>query len=354
MRAGKEVLWKIMAFLQVPRFWRYLHRHEIIILMYHGFTDQTSFLGIENYQGKHLNVKTFRNQLRYLSSHYSVISLDKVVEHYATGKELPKYPLVITIDDGYKSTFTHAYPMLSEFELPAAVFVATDFVDKKEPMWTDRVDYALNEARPATVTANVGGFAQRIAVRNTPEKLASANEIRSVLKSGSQELIQDVVKDLERQSGSKLSFHDNTPRIYAPLEWNEVVEMLTGGLISIGSHTKSHYILSKCTPDAAWEELTASKQIIEEKTGTNCDTFCYPNGGTRDFNKQTGKQLQEAGYRCALTTVEGFNGRDADVMELKRILCTVDGSEFALAISGFRLFCGRVKESWRRILKIGR
>src|SRR5437867_3540742 len=56
--------------------------------------------------------EVFRQQMRYLDmTGYTVISLRDLYE-FASGKrgELPKNAVVITIDDGWRSTFTEVYP----------------------------------------------------------------------------------------------------------------------------------------------------------------------------------------------------------------------------------------------------
>jgi peptidoglycan/xylan/chitin deacetylase (PgdA/CDA1 family) len=44
-------------------------------------------------------------------------------------KEIPQKAVVITIDDGWKSTYTEAYPILKEFGYPFTVFLYKDYVD---------------------------------------------------------------------------------------------------------------------------------------------------------------------------------------------------------------------------------
>jgi len=102
-----------------------VYAEEIIIpiLAYHNFTkDEGSSYDI--------NIAEFEKQMDYLSAHnYSVISLSELVEGLKQG-ELPYKPVVITIDDGFKSTFSLAYPVLKKYNLPATLFLYTDFIEK--------------------------------------------------------------------------------------------------------------------------------------------------------------------------------------------------------------------------------
>jgi len=72
----------------------------------------------------------FDRQMAFLAEEgYHVITLNDLHEflHYRSG--LPEKAVVITIDDGYRSTYEIAYPILRKYGFTAAVFVYTDFID---------------------------------------------------------------------------------------------------------------------------------------------------------------------------------------------------------------------------------
>lgn len=69
--------------------------------------------------------ETFRQQMRYLAmTGYSVIPLQHVYE-YISGKRssLPKNAIVVTIDDGWRSTYTEVFPEMQKRKFPFTVFV---------------------------------------------------------------------------------------------------------------------------------------------------------------------------------------------------------------------------------------
>src|SRR5262245_35792515 len=119
---------------------------NINILMYHGFTDRREFGGIENYHGKHLHADKFRRQMEFVKERYHPVSLKELIEHLTAGKKLPPRTIAITIDDGYRSNFTLAYPVFKEFGIPATIFLATDFIDRKDALWVDRLEFAVNQS----------------------------------------------------------------------------------------------------------------------------------------------------------------------------------------------------------------
>lgn len=95
----------------------------IPILTYHNFTTEES----SSYK---INIVEFEKQMDYLAAHnYSVISLSELLKGLRTG-QLPPKPIVITIDDGFKPTYTLAYPVLKKYSFPATLFIYTNFIEK--------------------------------------------------------------------------------------------------------------------------------------------------------------------------------------------------------------------------------
>src|SRR6476469_7177284 len=69
--------------------------------------------------------ETFRQQMRYLAmTGYSVIPLRDLYD-YVTGKRtsLPKNAIVVTIDDGWRSTYTEVFPEMKRYGFPFTVFI---------------------------------------------------------------------------------------------------------------------------------------------------------------------------------------------------------------------------------------
>ncbi len=101
----------------------YAEETVIPILAYHNFTKDES----SSYR---INIIEFEKQMNYLATHnYSVISLSELIKGLRDS-QLPPKPVVITIDDGFKSTFTLAYPILKKYNFPATLFLYTNFIEK--------------------------------------------------------------------------------------------------------------------------------------------------------------------------------------------------------------------------------
>jgi peptidoglycan/xylan/chitin deacetylase (PgdA/CDA1 family) len=91
------------------------------ILCYHRFGPRANTLTV--------TPASFEAQMSYLRQNgYTVVSMAKLVDFLDGKAALPRKTVVITIDDGYRSTYEIAWPILKKYGYPATVYLYTDFV----------------------------------------------------------------------------------------------------------------------------------------------------------------------------------------------------------------------------------
>lgn len=98
------------------------------------------------------------------------------------------------------------------------------------------------------------------------------------------------------------------------LDWDNIMEMKAGG-VTFGSHTRTHPFLTKLSDQDMEEEISGSKKILEQRTGTAVDFFCYPYG---DYNAKVASAVRKAGYKGAVTTIRGMNYHGDAPFEMRR------------------------------------
>lgn len=65
----------------------------------------------------------FAEQMGYLHDEgYTTITLDELLACRDEGKPLPQRPIVLTFDDGFMSTYIHAFPILKQYGMTATIF----------------------------------------------------------------------------------------------------------------------------------------------------------------------------------------------------------------------------------------
>jgi peptidoglycan/xylan/chitin deacetylase (PgdA/CDA1 family) len=95
---------------------------SIPILAYHRFAENCS-------SPLCMPAKTFELQMRYLKENgYHVITAEELVAFLGYRRGLPKKSVLITMDDGYRSVYNIAYPILNKYGFRATLFIYTSFV----------------------------------------------------------------------------------------------------------------------------------------------------------------------------------------------------------------------------------
>ena len=286
-----------------------------LILMFHGFRDGPN-QGIENYDGKHLLGASFDALLSKLGKIVEFISLNEFVEHLEQDLHISKPSAILTFDDGYESNYRVAYPILQHHKAPATIFLTTEFVTEGKQLWTNRLEFAFKNTKQ-----NELKFAeQRFPLQSNPERITSLSAIKKIFKSLAQEDQEQRTAEIEASLDCRMDEDgQSTPAIYRPLSASQVSEIAKSDLVDFGAHTHSHRILGRSNEATIREEIQTSQSKIASLTEQPCDLFCYPNGQPGDFNDLTGNILQEAGFRCALTTVAGRNKIGCDPFTLHRL-----------------------------------
>jgi hypothetical protein len=105
---------------------------------------------------------------------------------------------------------------------------------------------------------------------------------------------------------------------YAFLTWKQI-QAMAQHQITFGSHTHTHPIMATLDEEKANFELAESGRLIEERLGTPCRLFSYPNGTATDFGPREQRLLQCYGYSVAVSQIDGFNDAATDLTRLRRI-----------------------------------
>lgn len=99
---------------------------DISVLMYHHLLKDDENPYKDN--GAVLSVETFREHMSFLyKNEYYTVGLNEL-ERFVKGEiNLPRRSVLITFDDGYKSNYEYAYPILKEYGFKAAIFLISSW-----------------------------------------------------------------------------------------------------------------------------------------------------------------------------------------------------------------------------------
>ncbi len=101
------------------------YKDKVVILMYHHIDDEES--------GVTVSEKRFYEHMDMLEeNNYKVISLYDLDEFLKGEKQLPANAVMLTFDDGYRSVYEYAFPILKEKMMPATVFMIVKHIGAEE------------------------------------------------------------------------------------------------------------------------------------------------------------------------------------------------------------------------------
>lgn len=320
--------------------------HESSILSFHGLCEGMGNERVLDWS-LHLPVDIFRRVCAFLASNYKVIHLQDLVDCLAAGEKPEPNSVVLTFDDGYASNYHLAWPVLREFNLPAAIFLATGFVDGTEKLWFQRLDLALGSSKRPFLEWKFPHGKERLRLSNREDRHKALDRLLPELKHLPDEDLLGEIDRIEQALEVEALSINEMPEPMRPMSWDQVREMAAMGLVDFGGHTHTHPILGRCSPQAMRGEIFTCRDRFEAEMGRAPKLFAYPNGGAADYKPSTMTLLREAGFHAACTMCNGRVEHDTSLLELPRYGSPESVWEAEATVSG----AFEAVKAWRQAAK---
>lgn len=185
---------------------------------------------------------SLERQFAFYQKHFSSVTRKDLDQFFQTGQWQKSKPgLIITFDDGLKSNFEWAYPLLEKFGFTGWFFVPTGFVDTP---WEKQLTFAKEH---------------------------------------------DIVP-FESNGMNRLA-----------MNWEEIRRLDQNHVI--GCHTRSHLRMSEeLAKDVLQKEIVQAKDDLENRLGHPIDLFCWVGGELPTYTRQAYEIIQKTGYFYAFMT----------------------------------------------------
>lgn len=206
----------------------------------------------------------FESTVRWFQKHgYRFLSTDDVAAIADARQPFPEAGVVLTVDDGWRGNKENIAAVAHQYKIPVTIFASTSPIANGGGYWWSYI-----------AAANTRGL--------IPDSVHSMKKLPTPER---ERIVEDVKKKvkLEREA----------------LTIDELKEISRNGAVSIGSHTVTHPILTKCSDEQSSKEIAESRRILKEWLGTSVEHFAYPNG---EFGEREIKFLKDSGYKTAYTT----------------------------------------------------
>jgi peptidoglycan/xylan/chitin deacetylase (PgdA/CDA1 family) len=277
-----------------------------------------------------LDPSVFESQMRYLRKSYRIVPLAQLCNELSEGRQVSP-TLAITFDDGYRDLYTHAFPVLQKYGIPATIYLIGRCMQTGEATWYDRIFVALACVAGATIELEMDSHCQ-FDLSTPALRTEAAWRIVCYLRSISEKRRRDWCAAFDQRMRPPSDLLEG-----CMLNWDQVRTMQRGG-ISFGAHTMSHPVVRQLESSAFHEEFVRSKEILEAGLDSRVDDFAYPFGRTSDVSSSAEKFIASCGYRSAVTTTEGFNVSGSNRFMLNRFQINDDRSVSLFAFNVARMF----------------
>jgi peptidoglycan/xylan/chitin deacetylase (PgdA/CDA1 family) len=289
------------------------HSEHVVgfVLMYHRVKPSE---GESDPHGLIVTPQNFRGQLNHLNSAYRILPLDEFVNELEKEENPIQPAVVITFDDGYSDTYEYAYPILHELDLPATMFLPTDYVGGLIGLfWWERWIEMIKRTQEPILDWDESSTPIRFDLNLPSSREKAFWTVNSWLGS-----VPTYQRERKLEMLGRILVYDDTSEPIA-LTWDQVREM-DGRGIEFGSHSRSHPAFSALTDEEAYEEALASRHEIERQIGHSINAFAYPYGGSQEFRPEQGTILHRAGFRSACTSLLGPVRYGCDPFLLNRVI----------------------------------
>ncbi len=245
-------------------------------------------------------VRRLERQLRRLARFAAVLPLESALRTLRAGSPLPHRAVALTFDDGYKDVLDLAVPLLERLQLPATFFLVPGLLGGEVRAWWELLGWAFaNEVLPARGPQGRRSY------------LWLSGRLRQMGRTERDQATSELVERLRPQgrAGDRELF----------LDWLGARELVQRGF-GVGSHSNSHAVLSRESPDEQFRDLVTARRRLERGLGVPVRLLAYPSGQPGEYDRDTVRAAERAGYWHAFTTDAGWNSPSTPPLEGHRVV----------------------------------
>lgn len=287
-------------------------RPRPIILMYHRIASPA----VDPW-ALSISADAFDKQLRWLQSHRKVMALDDLVTRMNRGESVSS-TVAITFDDGYRDNLDSGLPILKAHDCPATVFLATGLLGQAAEYWPDELArLILTGAAPLDTHIVIDGRRHDLLFPALQPADLAWQYHRAPAATPRQRAYLDIWQQLQTATDAiRTAAMDDlralpfgappaSPADF-PLSPDEISALTSGGLISVGGHTRTHPHLPSCSPERQDAEIAGSLADCRDLTGLMPPGFAFPYGAidlaAKDAVRRSGAKWAVSTRHCSIDT----------------------------------------------------
>lgn len=214
------------------------------------------------------NSRQFEADLDYLLRHFRPLTLEEVIQQEKTGQPFEKAGFLICFDDGLRSVYETAAPILLRKGVPAAFFLNPAFVDNRDIFYNFKKGLILDKFDRSAINETTLAEAARL----LGQKFATPAALRTVIRS-----VNYLNRHLMDGLGQlfKLDFEafrkEQRPFMTTP----QIRELIAQGF-AIGSHSIDHPLYALISPEEQLRHTRESTDWVIKTFSLPYKAFAFP------------------------------------------------------------------------------
>lgn len=227
-----------------------------------------------------------------------IVSLDEAHQRIRSGGRARRFAC-FTLDDGYRDNLEYAYPVFRRHDAPFAIYVPSDFPDGKGELWWVALEEVIGSNDEIRFVA--AGGADPVPAATDDEKNEAFARLYGSLRHRDQFAQRDLISQLCADHGVDMGALCRK----LIMTWNEIRQLASDPLVTIGAHTVAHYALARLPEETARKEMKLGADRIGEKLGSWPAHLSYPYGDRASAGPREFAIAAELGFKTAVTTRKG-------------------------------------------------
>lgn len=259
-----------------------------MIFLYHGVVPERAPSDLWR-AGQAIPREDLEEHVAWLARRRRILPLAEYLDRNAGDPESEK-TVALTFDDGLRSSFTQAVPILRKYGAPATFFVTTVHVESRELLWFAYLNALCFEGVFGSVEVDGGTWL----LRSLGERLRARRALGEMARASG-----DPVSWVRGLAGRRPLPSEVASR-YEGIPPEELRAVAASELFEVGSHTVTHPFLTQLTREAQGVEIAGSRRRLAELCAREVRFFAYPAG---DYDERTLSLVREAGYEAGFATI---------------------------------------------------
>lgn len=259
-------------------------KQRIVVPFYHKVTSEETTFASYLYAPR--KISDFKRDIAVLCKYYKPISMQKLLEVYASKEKMNQNYFHLTFDDGLANFYHVVAPILLEKKIPATIFINSDFVDNKALFYRYKASLLYQFYKNSSQKGKLKFYDFFEGKKEIKEKLFAINFHNTHVLDA---LAVSINYDFDEFLATEKPY----------LTTSQIEELIAKGF-TVGAHSKSHPLYTDISFQEQIDQTKTCINWLVERFNLDYKVFSFPftdlNVSKEFFIKLSKEKVLEASF----------------------------------------------------------